>query len=250
MTGAVSDCMKLTVDSFCKFIVQQTVPLSPTVSLLSIAPADHTKVDALPVCYSLSLANQDCSEQRPYTPINLIHNYDAPIDQFDILVRKYPNGIISGFLCSRQPGDIVNVRGPFVKVDIDKVVCKYDRLGLIAGGTGITPMLQIIRFVLQTCERTVMTLLFGNVNDSEVLLRDELDHIANQHPTRFTINYTVGPEITEEMIKSVMPAPDDPTAMLFVSGPPLMMKAIGGGGRKEPLGGILGRLGYKNVHKY
>lgn len=242
--------VRLNVEQFSKFIVQRVHKLSPTVSLVTIAPEDSSKIEPLPVCYSLSLANMDCSEQRPYTPINLIEDYSAPLKNLDILVRQYPNGIISGFLCSRNPGDVVNVRGPFIKVDINDVVCKYERLGLIAGGTGITPMLQIIRFVLQRCEKTVMTLLFGNVNDSEVLLRDELNVLAAKHPNRFTVHYTVGPEMTEEMIKTVMPGPDDPSSMLFVSGPPGMMKAVGGGGRKEPLGGILGRLGYTHVHKY
>jgi cytochrome-b5 reductase len=111
-------------------------------------------------------------------------------------------------------------------------------------------MLQIIRFVLQKCQKTVMSLLFGNVSDTEVLLRDELTLLTRKHPDRLRVAFSIGPELTEEMINSTMPPPDDHEAMLFVSGPPGMMMAIGGGGRKDPIGGILGRLGYTHVHKY
>jgi cytochrome-b5 reductase len=44
---------------------------------------------------------------------------------------------------------------------------------MIAGGSGITPMLQIIRDVLKhKSDTTDLTLVFGNVTESDILLRD------------------------------------------------------------------------------
>ena len=201
--------IKLSSENIIPFIVRESRRLSPTVCLIRIAPKGNERIEPLPVCYTLSLYNEQCTEQRPYTPINLIQDYSKPLSHFEILVRHYAGGILSGFLCSRQPGDVVHLRGPFVKLDITEVVCKNKRLGLIAGGTGITPMLQIIRYVLSTCSDTIMTLLFGNVSDSEVLLREELDLHVKQSNGKLNVLYVVGPAITEEMIKSSMPPPDD-----------------------------------------
>lgn len=60
-----------------------------------------------------------------------------------------------------------------------KVLHEYARvkhIGMIAGGTGITPMLQIIRAVLRNKDdKTVMWLIFANQTEEDILLREELE---------------------------------------------------------------------------
>jgi cytochrome-b5 reductase len=100
------------------------------------------------------------------------------------------------------------------------------RIGMIAGGTGITPMLQIIRAALKNpLDVTQMSLIYANVNESDILLRKELDELAAAHPIRFKVYYVLNnaPEgwnggvgfVTAEQIKERLPGPDPTMKMLL-----------------------------------
>ena len=63
---------------------------------------------------------------------------------------------------------------------------------MIAGGTGITPMLQIIRAALKNpLDRTKLSLIYANVNVEDILLRSELDELAEKHKDRFKVFYVL-----------------------------------------------------------
>ncbi len=63
---------------------------------------------------------------------------------------------------------------------------------MIAGGTGITPMLQIIRAALKNpLDRTKLSLIYANVNVEDILLRTELDELAENHKERFKVYYVL-----------------------------------------------------------
>lgn len=63
---------------------------------------------------------------------------------------------------------------------------------MIAGGTGITPMLQIIRAALKNpADRTKLSLIYANVNFDDILLRKELDDLAAKYPHRFSVYHVL-----------------------------------------------------------
>ena len=56
------------------------------------------------------------------------------------------------------------------------------------GGTGITPILQLIRqFINDPNDKTKMSVIFANQSESDILLRDDLEMVAANHPERFRI---------------------------------------------------------------
>ncbi len=68
-------------------------------------------------------------------------------------------------------------------------VLRTRKLGLVAGGTGITPMLQIIRAILKDPkDRTEVWLLFANQSEDDILLREELEALPRD---RFHLHFTV-----------------------------------------------------------
>ncbi len=68
----------------------------------------------------------------------------------------------------------------------------YEMVLLNAGGTGITPMLQLIRDIFRnTSDRTELALLFANQSEEDILLRDELEQVKKEHPDKFQLWYTV-----------------------------------------------------------
>jgi len=107
---------------------------------------------------------------------------------------------------------------------------------MIAGGTGITPMLQIIRAALKNAsDRTKLSLIYANVNPEDILLKAELDQLAAKYPERFTVYYVLNnppPQwnggvgfVSKEHIQKGMP-PSDHDIKILLCGPPPMMTAM------------------------
>ena len=62
----------------------------------------------------------------------------------------------------------------------DVTVHKVKKIGMVAGGTGITPMLQIIRAIQRDpTDTTEVWLIFANQTEEDILLRKELEAVPN-----------------------------------------------------------------------
>ncbi|CUM66784.1 uncharacterized protein PRCAT00004466001 [Priceomyces carsonii] len=168
-------------------------------------------------------------EIRYYSPIS--NKFDAGF--FDILVKSYPNGTVSRKFAELREGQTVKFRGPVGRLQYKTNMA--GEIGLIAGGSGITPLLQVITQIITTSEdNTKITLLFANETLNDILLKGEIDEIARSYPD-FNVHYTLTypPEnwegntgyVSKEMIEKYMPKPD-PKNRLFICGPPLMKKSL------------------------
>lgn len=76
-------------------------------------------------------------------------------------------------------GHSIRVRGPKGAFVYKPNMVRH--FGMIAGGTGITPMLQIIRAIVRgraDGDVTEADLIFANVSVGDILLKDDLDLIA------------------------------------------------------------------------
>ncbi|XP_005107465.1 NADH-cytochrome b5 reductase 3 isoform X2 [Aplysia californica] len=189
---------------------------------------------------------------RPYTPVSS----DDDKGYMDLVIKVYfknvhPNfpdgGKMSQYLEAMAIGDYIDVRGPngllqytgrgtfSIKPDkkSEPQVKKAKKIGMIAGGTGITPMLQLVRQVFKDPEdQSELWLLFANQTEKDILLRSELEEVLNQQPDRFHLWYTLDrPEagwkyssgfINEEMIKKHLPAAG-PDSLVVMCGPPPMI---------------------------
>lgn len=172
-------------------------------------------------------------------------------------MKVYPKGPMSEHLFSMTPGQMLSFKGPIPKYPWS--ANKHDHITLIAGGTGITPMYQLIRAIFKNPEdETKVSLIFGNIKEEDILLKEELQKLENEYPQRFRAFYTLDtpPEswpygkgfITKELLKEVIPDPKSGNIKIFVCGPPGLYKAISGT-KVSPqdqgeLSGILKELGY------
>lgn len=189
---------------------------------------------------------------RPYTPVS--SDDDQGFVEFVIKVYykdvhpKFPDGgKMSQHMDAMNIGDTIDFRGPSGLIVYEgrgkflvrpekkahPVLRKVKKIGMIAGGTGITPMLQIITAILKDPQDdTHMSLLFANQTEEDILLRKELEEIKETYPTRFSIWYTVDrpPKnwkfsegfISDTMIKEHLPGPGEDTAILMCGPPPMI----------------------------
>jgi nitrate reductase (NAD(P)H) len=142
---------------------------------------------------------------RAYTPVSV--NADKSV--FDLLIKVYfkgtdpefpLGGAMSQHLDSLREGDTVDVKGPLGHIaylgrgafDISSAKVRATRVAMIAGGTGITPMFQLIRAMLDDAEDTTrIWLLYANRSEEDILLGAELGALAAAHPARFTLVHTL-----------------------------------------------------------
>ncbi|KAG5403452.1 hypothetical protein IGI04_009571 [Brassica rapa subsp. trilocularis] len=188
---------------------------------------------------------------RPYTPIS---DPEAK-GYFDLLIKVYPDGKMSQHFASLKPGDVLEVKGPIEKFKYSPNMKKH--IGMIAGGSGITPMLQVIDTIVKNPEdNTKITLLYANVSPDDILLKQKLDSLQANHPN-LKVFYTVDNPtknwkggvgyVSKDMALKGLPLPADDT-LILVCGPPGMMEHVSGG--KAPdwsqgeVKGILKELGF------
>jgi len=148
---------------------------------------------------------------RPYTPISS----DDDQGYVEFMIKVYfrdvhplyaEGGKMSQHLDGLKIGDKMEFRGPeglivykgngFFEVRKNKkdapVLRHFEEVGLIAGGTGITPILQIIRDVLKNPnDKTKLSLLFANQSEDDILLRQELEQLRDDNSDRFNLWFTV-----------------------------------------------------------
>ncbi|KAL4934225.1 uncharacterized protein BDV17DRAFT_285949 [Aspergillus undulatus] len=170
------------------------------------------------------------SVQRSYTPIS--NNTD--LGHIELLIKVYPNGVLTNHLAQMQVGQTIEMRGP-------KGAMKYSRqyaprIGMIAGGTGITPMYQLIRAICEDeGDTTQVSLLYANNTEADILLREELEGFAKRFPQKFKMWYVLSKAdetwkgyrgfVSGEMIaEHIGPAAADVKVLLC--GPPPMINAM------------------------
>ncbi|XP_044279392.1 NADH-cytochrome b5 reductase 3-like [Varanus komodoensis] len=192
---------------------------------------------------------------RPYTPVSS----DDDKGYVDLVVKIYFKGVhpkfpeggkMSQYLENLKNGDTIDFRGPsgllvykgkgVFAIRPDKksepAIKHVKKVGMIAGGTGITPMLQLIRAIIKDKDdTTVCHLLFANQTENDILLRPELEELQVQHPAHFKLWYTLdrAPEnwdysqgfVNQDMIKDHMPPPQDDTLILMCGPPPMIQYA-------------------------
>lgn len=107
---------------------------------------------------------------------------------------------------------------------------------MMAGGVGITPILQIVNAVLQDPkDESTLTLLYANKTTADILAREQLVEAEERSEGRFKVHYTLDfpPEdwkgrtgfITAEMIKDIFVTPAEGPAMVMCGPPPMIEHA-------------------------
>jgi len=247
MSGAVHNLIQsaatgarkiLKPDVFQEFPLVQITKTSHNVAIYRFALPRPTDILGLPIGQHMSLAatpkGAGKEVVRSYTPISS----DEDNGYFDLMIKAYPQGNISAHMTTLKIGDTMKVRGPKGAMVYTPNLCK--RIGMIAGGTGITPMLQIIRAINRTrpkrggSDTTKVDLIFANVNPEDILLKQDLDALAQDDPD-LNVYYVLNnpPEkwdggvgfVTAEMIKNKLPAPG-PDVKILICGPPPMVSAL------------------------
>ncbi|KAJ9693676.1 hypothetical protein PVL29_009568 [Vitis rotundifolia] len=213
-------------ESFKQFKLVKRTQLSHNVAKFRFDLPTPTSVLGLPIGQHISCKGKDGEGQeiiKPYTPTTL----DSDVGYFELVIKMYPQGRMSHHFREMRVGDYLAVKGP--KGRFKYQVGQVRAFGMLAGGSGITPMFQVARAILENPkDKTKVHLIYANVTFEDILLKP---------PEAW--NGGVG-FVSKEMIKAHCPAPASDIQILRC-GPPPMNKAMGA---------ILNDIGYTDEMQF
>ncbi len=140
-----------------------------------------------------------------------------------------PQGITYFVANQRKVGDTLKVRGPFGVFGITE---PYDELVFVGAGTGIAPLMSMIRSKLDSGEKKTMTLFFGFKKTDKFLYRKELEAVQKKF-SNFKFYYIASREKTpegkqghvQELLKG-FPFEKKKNIQFFLCGPPVAITDI------------------------
>lgn len=190
---------------------------------------EHATLDMLPGDHLFVHATIDGkSVKRPYTPSSM----PGATGHFDLTVKRYETGVISRYLHERQVGETVLMSGPNPGGHWMDGMAK--KVGFVAGGSGITPMIAIIRWILARNQNVDLFLLYANKTEADIIFREEWDayvraqtnfhchHVLSEPPAGWSQGTG---RISETTLRTHLPPPGADT-VIFLCGPPPMVDAI------------------------
>tara|TARA_B110000902_G_C14287297_1_gene579387 strand:+ start:242 stop:1288 length:1047 start_codon:yes stop_codon:yes gene_type:complete len=108
--------------------------------------------------------------------------------ELKIAIKTVDNGIFSTYATSQlKVGDVLEVHEPEGKFVLEPTRSN-NYLGM-AAGSGITPVLSMIKAVLQREPSSSFTLIYGNKSSEETMFKAELDALSVTYDTRFNLHY-------------------------------------------------------------
>ncbi|KAI5959210.1 MCR1 [Candida theae] len=196
---------------------------------------------------------------RPYTPVSDVNQKG----DIEFVVKKYDEGKMSSHIHDLKEGETLSFKGPFVKWKWEPN--QFKSIALIGGGSGITPLYQLLHAITSNPEdKTKVQLFYGNLSPDDILIKDRLDEIAKNNKEQVKITYFVNDKkgkdfdgvegfITKDFLQKNLDKPS-PDTKIFVCGPPGLYDAISGN-KKSPsdqgeVTGALADLGYTKEHVF
>jgi len=113
-------------------------------------------------------------------------------------VRKVRGGQFSNWINQHlQPGDTLQVMAPQGRffVPIESGAARH-HVG-IAGGSGITPILSIMKTVLAREPKSRFTLIYGNRQLQSTMFKEEIEDLKNRYMTRLVLQHVFSDEHTD-----------------------------------------------------
>ncbi len=148
----------------------------------------------------------------------------------EITAKRVEHGYVSQFLNDRaNEGLTVNARGPYGEFCFDE--SKHQRIVLIAGGSGITPMMAMLRYIDDLCVPVDATLIYCVRNEQDVFFKSELAALQSRLSKFRCVLVLSRPSsdwggwkgrLQREVLESEIDKPLEST--FFLCGPPAFMK--------------------------
>lgn len=128
----------------------------------------------------------------------------SPLEnEWRVAIKKVDGGLFSSFANEfLKKGDLVEVMPPVGKFYTELNPTNKKNYLAFAAGSGITPVISLIKTTLATEPGSRFTLVFGNRNRSSIIFFEELEALKNRYMSRFNLIHVLSREKTEVALNS------------------------------------------------
>lgn len=171
--------------------------------------------------WSVEIRQPQLQVARDYTPLPPRRGLsteaieeDVESGELRLLIRRLDNGEVSTYLSRLGVGDDVDLRGPHLGYDVRARLGDDSKVVFLAGGTGISPALQVASKLLdggavaEPQDRPAISVIWANRHRADCegcgggggrpggAIVEQLAEIQARHPGKFTVQCTVDEERT------------------------------------------------------
>ena len=123
-------------------------------------------------------------EEQKTKPLTLS---SSPTEDYLEITKRLTGHEFSNAVDSLNEGDRVFLRGPYGNFTFQG---EFDKLGMLSGGVGITPLRSIIRYATDKSLKTSISLLYSNRDEDSIPFKSDFDAMKRSNPN-LEISFTI-----------------------------------------------------------
>jgi len=153
-----------------------------------IPPADKTAFNYRAGQYlTLRFLIDGKEERRAYSMCSAPHD-----DELAVTVKRVKGGVVSNYIAQNlKVGETVDVMPPMGRFLADVDPAAKRRYYLFGAGSGITPLMSILRSVLEREPKSEVILLYGNRDEDNIIFEKQLRELQHRYAGQLTIEHTL-----------------------------------------------------------
>ncbi len=172
-------------------------------------------------------------EGKEYRRAYSINSTPGIDDDISITIKKVPGGIISNYIFNEiKRGVSILIMRPMGSFTIDSDKKKSRSIVLFGAGSGITPLLSILKSTLYFEPESTVTLLYSNRDESSIIFKEQLDILKERFADKLFIRHLISENNDRldtgkiEEYLTINPFFNNDNAHYYMCGPDAYMDAI------------------------
>jgi len=155
-----------------------------------------------------------------------------------VAIKEVQGGLVSSYINRElKVGDAMEVMTPMGNFHTVLSGAKAKSYVLFAGGSGITPMMSILKSVLYVEKQSKITLIYANKNEESTIFKNELDALSGNNPNLTVVHVYDQPKAKISDLQTGIVSPEKAKALIenfgglkadeyFICGPGPMMENV------------------------
>ena len=184
---------------------------------------------------TIACSPADKEVRRAYSLCSSPHTDTYPA----IALKRVQGGQVSNWICDNiKEGQTITGFEPIGHFTAKPEADKRRHFVMIGGGSGITPLFSMIKSVLKEEPQSIVSLIYGNRNEEQIMFKKTLEEMSRQHPGRLRVVHVLsrpaanwqGPsgrltaDLLKELVYQLTPATAVEDTLFYLCGPSGMME--------------------------